>query len=133
MRTGRNSLISIKAAAIVGAGLLMLAILAWISTGREGYTRWPNAKLEQADVAGTAEESDLLADIGFEDSGEQVPIPEFESRFAFGLLPGGFDPQHLLSVASIAAISMGMIVFAAVFHASSGMILTRTRERKAHD
>lgn len=118
---------------MVGAGLLMLAILAWIFTGREGYTRWPNAKLEQADVAATAEESDLLADIGFDDSGEQVPIPELESRFAFGLVPGGSDPQHLLSVASTAAISIGLIAFAAVCRTSPGMILTRNRERIAHD
>jgi hypothetical protein len=91
---------------VVAAVSVAGAVALWLATGREGYTRWPNAKLEQADAAPAAGESDLLGEIGFTD-GEAAarPSADIQSRFAFGLVPGGFDPKHLLSVAAVAGLA----------------------------
>lgn len=95
--TGSRKLLTIIAAcAIVGA------VAAWWLTGREGFTRWPNERLEQADRSTPQAEQDLLDELGVgapPDGGSTI-----ESRFAFGLLPGGPDPKHALSVATVVGI-----------------------------
>jgi len=86
------------------AGLVALtAASLWFATGREGYTRWPNAKLAAADTGTSAAEDDLLADIGIET--EPTADADIQSRFAFGLVPGGADPKHLLSLVSALSVS----------------------------
>ncbi|MBL9149031.1 MAG: hypothetical protein JNM94_10095 [Phycisphaerae bacterium] len=94
-----------RAIYVVAAVAVAGAVALWLATGREGYTRWPNAKLEQADAAPAAGESDLLGEIGFSDGAAARPSADIQSRFAFGLVPGGFDPKHLLSVAAVAGLA----------------------------
>jgi len=98
----------ISALAVIGA------IGAWMVTGREGYTRWPDAKLAQADAAPSEIEEDLFADIGFASSEDQDETPDIESRFAFGLAPGGFGPKHLPSIATAVTLAAGLSSVAAV-------------------
>lgn len=93
---------------------VVLTINTWVATGREGYTRWPNSKLQQADAPSSETEDDLLADIGFETAEEPETLPDIESQFALGLVPGGFDPKHLISVASVTACALGISAIAAV-------------------
>ncbi len=91
-------------------GLLVVAssVLIWYATGAEGYTRWPDARLEQADALPVAGEADLLADVGFTDQSQEQNTPKIQSRFALGLVPGGVDPPHLLSVALMALGAIGV-------------------------
>lgn len=103
------------------AGLILLAgsLAAWAATGREGYTRRPNHKLASADTPPSAAEDDLLADIGIETAEEREQTPTIESRFAFGLVPGGITPGHLPSVAT-AALCAGVL-------SASGLVISRGR------
>lgn len=94
----------------VSALLIGASLLAWYATGTEGFTRWPNERLARSDAPAAAGESDLLADIGFTDSTSAVQAPNIESRFAFGLVPGGPDPRHLPSVATLSAIAILMSI-----------------------
>lgn len=97
----------------VSALLIIGAFAAWVATGREGYTRWPDAKLSQSDTAPAEIEADLFADIGFETSDDFDTTPNIESRFAFGLAPGGFGPKHLPSIATAVALAAGISSVAA--------------------
>jgi hypothetical protein len=83
--------------------IMVVALALWASTGREVFTRWPDAKLEQADVAASDSELDLLADIGLD---AEPAGNDLESRFAFGLLPSGGDPRHLASAASAVVLAV---------------------------
>lgn len=104
----------VKLILVLGVLLVVAPLGLWFATGSEGYTRWPNAKLRAADAEISQEEVDLLADIGFDDTERSAePEPEIESRFAFGLLPGGFDPKHLLSVTPVACAG-GVLVGTAI-------------------
>lgn len=122
----------------VGCAVAVLAsVVAWLATGREGYTRWPDARLAGADAPPSAEESSILAEIGFADQDDPVLHADIHSRFAFGLVPGGFAPLHLLSVATVvtaAAIASGA---AAAVHACRGRPAaaspSRSTPRSAHD
>lgn len=91
---------------VVGGAFVAAAVLLWLGTGAEGYTRWPNERLARADAPPAAGEGDLLAEVGFADDRRTPPRPDIRSRFALGLVPGGFDPRHLLSVATIAAAAL---------------------------
>lgn len=107
------------------AGLITLTGASlWIATGREGYTRWPNAKLAAADTGTSDAEDDLLADIGIDT--EPAENTDIQSRFAFGLVPGGADPKHLLSLAS----SLGL---AAALAALAGVIARHERDTPTPD
>lgn len=103
-----------RTTAQVAALLIGLASVgAWLATGREGFTRWPDARLEASDAPVSEAEQDLLDEIGV----GSEPAPEsarIESRFAFGLLPGGADPKHLPSVATGIALATVVSVAAAV-------------------
>lgn len=98
------------------------SVALWLATGCEGYTRWPNRRLELADAAPAAGEAALLAEAGFDGGAEpadpgsatsdgsapapvRVSGPIIESRFAFGLVPGGFDAAHLVSVATVGVLA----------------------------
>lgn len=109
-------LVHAAAAAVAAAGLV-----AWMVTGREAFTRWPNARLEAADAPLSESEQDLLGEIGI-DAAPSAEAAAFESRFAFGLLPSGADPAHLVSVATATALaallSGGVLVAARVRHAT---------------
>jgi hypothetical protein len=89
--------------------LLLASGALWLATGREGFTRWPNTKLAASDLP--AADDDLLSSLGFE-QGPEVARPTLVNKFAFGLLPGGFDAQHLPSVLLGAGVSG--VLFAAV-------------------
>ena len=90
---------------VVGVAITAGSLAVWYATGSEGYTRWPNERLAQADAPPADGESELLADAGFTDNSTQLPRPDIQSRFALGLLPGGPDPRHLLAVATVVAAS----------------------------
>lgn len=92
------------------------AIVTWMATGSEGYTRWPDAKLAQSDAPPSGEEIDLLADIGFVTNDEVTKQPHIESRFAFGLVPGGLDLKHMPSVATAGVVAIAMSSIATVVH-----------------
>lgn len=97
----------------------LASVGAWLATGREGFTRWPDARLEASDAPVSEAERDLLEEIGV----GSEPAPEsarIESRFAFGLLPGGADPKHLPSVATGLALALGL---------SAAAVLRRRRAR----
>lgn len=94
-------LIHIAAAALVGA-----ALVTWLLTGHEGYTRWPDARLAHADAPPAAGENELLSEAGFTDNRTATTRPDIQSRFALGLVPGGADPRHLLSVAAAVAAAL---------------------------
>lgn len=93
---------------LAGLGLTVASVLAWVATGSEGYTRWPDAKLEAADKPSSPEDMDLLEDIGLTNLGDAQGQPKIESRFALGLLPGGFTPRYLVSVASMATVGVAL-------------------------
>jgi hypothetical protein len=93
---------------LAGAALVLIAIALWMVTGREGYTRWPNEALAKADAPPAAGEGDLLSEAGFSDGAPARP--DIQSRFALGLVPGGKDVKHVISVASVA----GAVAAAAV-------------------
>lgn len=106
----------------ITAAIVSACAAAWIATGREAFTRWPNARLEDSDAPVSATEQDLLGEIGL----DAAPSPEaagFESRFAFGLLPGGADPAHLASVATGVAI--------AALLSGGALVLARARRGSA--
>ncbi|MFM2165178.1 MAG: hypothetical protein RL325_1615 [Planctomycetota bacterium] len=93
-----------KRAHAASAAIVLGSLVAWLATGREGFTRWPDARLEASDAPVSKAEQDLLDEIGV--GSEQPPESEkIESRFAFGLVPGGPDPKHLLSVATGCALA----------------------------
>lgn len=96
-----------RAVHMVGTLAVLGSVAAWVGTGTEGYTRWPNARLEQADAPPPPGQNDLLAEAGFSDNDKPASHADIRSRFAFGLVPGGMDPKHLLSVATIAALAGG--------------------------
>ena len=107
---------------VAGIVLTGAALGAWIATGREGFTRWPDAKLAGADAAPSADENALLAEAGFnDDSGKTASAPDIQSRFAFGLVPSGGDPKHLVSVATAVALAAA---------ASGATLVLRARRRK---
>lgn len=87
--------------------LIVASVALWVATGREGFTRWPSTKLAESDLPPTEEDAQLLSSLGFtpepEDAGARLV-----SRFAFGLLPGGFDARHLPSVLLCVSISFAM-------------------------
>ena len=87
---------------VTGVSLIALAFAVWLATGREGYTRWPDERLAKADAPPAPGEADLLAGAGFSDGAPARP--DLQSRFALGLVPGGFDARHVLSVATIAGV-----------------------------
>lgn len=97
---------------VISTLIVIIAIGTWASTGREGYTRWPDAKLAQTDAPMNQDEDDLFTDIGFESDDELEITPNIESRFVLGLVPGGISPQHLLSVASAVAFGIGISIAA---------------------
>lgn len=88
--------------------IMVVALSLWAATGREAFTRWPDAKLEQADAETSDSELDLLADIGLDT--EPAGETDIESRFAFGLLPSGADARHLPSVAMAAVLAVATVV-----------------------
>lgn len=88
-----------------GGALVGGAIVLWLATGREGFTRWPDARLENAGSRPSAEETALLADAGLSTPEETAAHEGMTSRFAFGLLPGGPGVRHLASVATACAIA----------------------------
>jgi hypothetical protein len=89
---------------LAAAAFLLLASAAlWIATGREGFTRWPNSKLAASDRP-AADHDDLLSSLGFEEGPDDTE-PTLVNKFAFGLLPGGFDARHLPSVLLGAGVS----------------------------
>lgn len=90
----------------IGAALVAAAVILWLGTGAEGYTRWPNQRLASADALPAAGEGDLLAEVGFADAPQSPARADIQSRFALGLVPGGVDPLHLLSVATVVAAAL---------------------------
>ena len=88
----------------LSAAIVLASLGAWFATGREGYTRWPDARLEAADAPVSKDEQDLLSEIGV-DAEAPAEAGKIESRFAFGIVPGGPDPRHLLSVATGCALA----------------------------
>jgi hypothetical protein len=87
---------------VIAACTIACSVVVWWGTGREGFTRWPNERLERADQATTSAEQDVLDELGMgTPPGGSGTI---ESRFALGLLPGGLDPKHALSVATVVGV-----------------------------
>jgi len=117
--SSRRSTRPVRAAVVAGLALIALSLGAWITTGREGYTRWPDAKLDAADQPTSAEAHDLLDDIGLA-TDEDPPPPTIESRFALGLMPSGADPKHVISVVSASTIGLAMVIAGAIFHRPRG-------------
>lgn len=111
----RARLVHAASATIVAA-----ALAGWWTTGREAFTRWPDARLEASDAPVSESEQDLLGEIGI-DAAPSAEAAAFRSRFAFGLLPSGADPAHLVSVATA-------IVLATLL---SGVALVAARRRHA--
>lgn len=105
---------------VVGTTLIAASLVVWYATGSEGYTRWPNERLAHADAPPTAGESELLAEAGFTDAHTASARPDIQSRFALGLVPGGTDPRHLLSVASVAACAVLASAIAMVLRFRNG-------------
>jgi len=95
---------------IAAAAFVIASLGAWLATGREAFTRWPDARLEAADAPVSSAEQDLLDQIGI-GSDPTTDAPRIESRFAFGLVPGGPDPRHLLSVATSTALAFACSAF----------------------
>lgn len=91
---------------IAAASLIGVACIVWIATGAEGYTRWPDERLARSDAPRAEGESELLSEAGFADDHAQATTPDIQSRFALGLMPGGFTPHHLLSVVTVAAVAL---------------------------
>ena len=93
---------------LVGGTLTLLAAVAWSVTGREGFTRWPDQRLSNADAAPSPVEDALLAEVGFNEGTGEQKRPDIQSRFALGLLPSGSDAAHLLSIATVGVAAMGL-------------------------
>jgi hypothetical protein len=108
-----------------GLGLVFAPVLVWAATGREGYTRWPDAKLAASDAATSREHADLFEDIGLTTEEETFARPDIQSRFALGLLPGGFTPRHLVSVASVATLGIGLCGVGAIAMRRGGRMQTK--------
>ena len=106
----------------VSAAVVVLGLAAWLATGREAFTRWPNARLEAADAPMSESERGLLEEMGI-DAAPSAGSAALESRFALGLVPGGADPAHLLSLAT--AIALAALL--------SGGALVAARIRRATD
>lgn len=109
---------------VLSAIVVLLSVAIWSITGREIFTRWPDQKLAAADAPRSELERDLLSDIGFESADERAPHPDIQSRFALGLLPGGFTPLHLVSVASA-------VLAAAALSLSAVLLSARCRRRRS--
>ena len=92
---------------ITGAAIVAASLALWAATGREGFTRWPDQRLAQSDAPPAPGETELLAAAGFTDSAHTPARPDIQSRFAFGLIPGGATPRHLISVATALALAIG--------------------------
>jgi hypothetical protein len=105
----RRSLLPHAVALLILAG----SVGAWIATGGEAFTRWPNARLEAADAPVSASEAALLDEIGIT-SPSDAAVPTIESRFALGLLPSGIDPRHLASVLVGAIVALAVSAMAAL-------------------
>lgn len=118
------------ARAVVGVGLVLIvgSLGAWALTGREGYTRWPDAKLSAADQPAPDATDDLLDDIGLTTS--EDPAPSIESRFAFGLAPSGLDPKHLISVAPASGLGVAMVGAGVIHRRRAGRASVPTREER---
>jgi hypothetical protein len=110
------------ASAIVLAG----ALAAWLITGREGYTRWPDEKLARSDAPPSQAEEELLGDVGFETEADRAAQVDVQSRFAFGLVPGGLDLLHLPSIASAGALAVALSASAVLWRA----LRSRVDERR---
>jgi hypothetical protein len=107
-----------RATHLFGLALVALCGAAWLATGRETFTRWPNARLEASDAPVSESEANLLGEIGI-DSPAAPGAPAIESRFALGILPSGGDPAHLMSVATA--------LVAALFLSASVVLFNRSR------
>ncbi|MFM7261928.1 MAG: hypothetical protein ACKO3W_15160 [bacterium] len=107
----RTAVFAVLASVFLVAG----SLVAWAVTGRETFTRWPNARLEASDAPISKSEEDLLGEIGI-DAAPSSEAATIESRFAFGLLPSGADPRHLLSVATT-CLAAATVPGAVVLHA----------------
>lgn len=103
---------SCRARALVCTGLTLVILPAvlWAITGSEGYTRWPDSKLASAGAPPSTDQLDLLEDIGLTTKEEVREQPSIESRFAFGLLPGGFTPKYLPSVSTVSLLGTVMLI-----------------------
>lgn len=88
---------------LLAAAATAASVAGWLATGAEGFTRWPDARLENADAPPVHGEAELLEEAGFMTQAEASAEPDIRSRFALGLVPGGADPAHLISVATCAA------------------------------
>lgn len=99
-----------RALVVTGLALVILPAVLWAVTGREGYTRWPDSRLASADAPPSTDQLDLFEDIGLTTRAEVHAQPTIESRFALGLLPGGFTPKYLASVATVSFIGTGMLI-----------------------
>lgn len=88
--------------------LLAAGAILWLATGREGFTRWPSAKLAASDRPPTQEDTELLSSLGFMPEQKDAP-PQLGNKFAFGLLPGGFDAKHLPSVLLCVCVSSALL------------------------
>lgn len=113
-----------RVAQIAAAAIALAAAAVWMASGREGFTRWPNAKLEAADAPLGEEAAALFDDIGLAEPGAPASGPALQSRFALGLLPGGFDPRHLLSV-------LTLLLLAGAVSASAWIIARTNQGRNA--
>ncbi|MBX3374774.1 MAG: hypothetical protein KF817_13155 [Phycisphaeraceae bacterium] len=96
----------VRAVHLVSAAIVVACAAVWLATGREAFSRWPDARLDAADAPIARAEEDLLDEIGIDLGPAAVGAGRLESRFALGLLPGGADPKHLASVATGIGVSL---------------------------
>lgn len=95
----------VRAVHLASAAIVVACAATWLATGREAFSRWPDARLDAADAPIPGAEEELLHEIGI-DIASAAGGERFESRFALGLLPGGADPKHLASVATGIGVSL---------------------------
>lgn len=100
---------------LISVAVTASAITLWAATGSEGYTRWPNSKLAATDAPDSELENDLFDEIGLVSHEDRAAAPDIDSRFALGLLPGGFTPEYLPSVATSISFSLALSASTAVF------------------